>query len=146
MPRLSRWMIRLALLHLWIGFSLAALLLTRKDIPERVPPEMWRWLPAHINLLLVGWMVEFSMGVIYWIFPRLPFTRTERGRPIFAWVAAILLNGGIWLHVGAILISPWWENLPLQTSGLILQALGIAAFGLHVLPRIRPTLTPEKSS
>ena len=144
MPTLSRWMVRAALLNVWLGFSIAAAMLSWKGVPQLISASVWRWLPAHINLLLVGWMVQLAMGVAYWIMPRLPFSVNVRGRFAWALAAAILLNGGVWLHVGAIIASTWidWQPgfLYLQATGLILQALATLAFVIHLIPRIRPTI------
>jgi hypothetical protein len=142
MPLLSRYMIRAAFFNLWVGFTLAMLLLVRKAIPNLLPGSIWQWIPAHVDLLLVGWMVQLTLGVAYWILPRLPHTSTERGRFALAITAAISINLGVWLHTGAVLISPWHGGtLPVQTVGLILQTIATLAFAAHAWPRIRPTFT-----
>jgi hypothetical protein len=139
MPLLSRWMIRLAFFDLWVGFTIAALLLSRKGLPERISGEFWQWMPAHYDLLLVGWMVQLSLGVAYWILPRI--ARHERGRPRMAGGGAIALNVGVMIFAGAVMISPWvdWSDglLSLQVIGLALQLLGMLSFAGHLLPRIR---------
>ena len=60
MPRLSIWFIRSALIYLALGFTFGALLLANKGFP--IIPEIWRLLPAHIELLLVGWTLQLAMG------------------------------------------------------------------------------------
>jgi hypothetical protein len=136
MPRLSVWLIRAAMLNLYLGFGLATLLMAYKAFPAELPPQLGGWLLAHVNLLLVGWMVQLAMGVSYWIFPRLAFTNTERGRYPYALGAAIGLNGGVWLYVLSTLGAwPWGEVL-----GLGLQVLAMAAYVYHAAPRIRAAL------
>lgn len=68
MPRPSVWFIRLALSYLLVGFTFACLLLSNKGLAYA--PWLWRLLPAHIEILLVGWTAQLAMGVIFWIAPR----------------------------------------------------------------------------
>ncbi len=145
MPKLSRIMIRLAFLHCWVGFGLATLLISRKGLPQLFDSTVWssyvwQWLPAHVDILLLGWMVQLSMGGAYWILPRLPGTGSERGRFGFAVTAAALLNGGILIFAGAVLLAAWHPDiLWVQSIGLTLQLLAIVAYAIHAWPRIRPT-------
>lgn len=134
MPRLSVWMIRLSFLHFLGGFTLASLLLSRKGGLEAIPIDIWKYLFLHIDMLLVGWMVQMSMGVAYWILPRLPGTVTERGRLGFAVAAIILINGGVACFAvvdSALLIS----------LGMSMQFVGALAFAYHAVPRIRAAMT-----
>lgn len=144
MPPLSRIMIRLAFLNCWLGITMASLILATKGQPNLISGRAWQWLPAHVNLLLVGWMLQLSLGVGYWILPRLPHTVNKRGRVKIAISAAFLLNGGVWSLSGSYLIFPRSIWLPLL--GLTLQFLGVFAFTLHALPRIRPVLITQKKS
>ena len=95
MPRVSVWLIRTSLLHLGAGFTLGALLLANKG--GSFSPGLWRWLPIHFELLLVGWFVQLVMGVAYWIFPRFGMTPRARGREQLAWAAGGSLNAGVLL-------------------------------------------------
>jgi hypothetical protein len=95
MPRASVWLIRAALVHLVIGFTLGALLLVNKA--TGLTAAIWRWLPVHLEILLVGWFVQLVMGVAYWIFPRFGMSRAARGREGMAWLALVLVNAGVWL-------------------------------------------------
>lgn len=140
MPPLSRIMIRAALINGWLGMTLAALLLINKGLPGVLPGNLWRWLPVHMNMLLVGWMVQLAMGVAYWIMPRLHLS--ERGRVQFAIAAGILLNIGVWVHGLAILLRGW---IGWQAAGLILETSAVATFIFHVYPRIK-TFTPSPVS
>src|SRR3989304_5975518 len=96
MPRLSTWMIRASLLYLFTGFTFGALLLFHKGIP--ISARLWSLLPAHIDFLLSGWIVQLVMGMAFWILPR--FSREpRRGNVRLAWLAFGLLNAGV-LMVG----------------------------------------------
>lgn len=130
MPKLSRWFIRAALLHLAVGITLGTLLLAHKGMPFY--PWLWRLLPLHVELLLFGWIVQLVMGVAFWIFPR--FWRS-RGNEFPAWIAFGLLNSGVWLGgLDPLLTGPVWL-LPL---GRLLEAAAAVAFALHIWSRIKP--------
>ena len=130
MPRLSRWFIRAALLYLAAGATIGGLILAHKGIPFY--PFVWRLLPLHIEFLLFGWIVQLVMGVGFWIFPR--FLRS-RGNEKPAWLAFGLLNLGVWLAgVGpSLAVSPL-----VLLAGRLAEAGAVAAFALHVWPRIKP--------
>src|SRR5690349_12237006 len=93
MPRLSCWFVRAALLHLALGASFGALILSAKGFPGTLA---WAWLllPAHIQLLVGGWMIQLSFGVAYWILPRLSGAN-ERGKPVWAVISFVALNAGV---------------------------------------------------
>lgn len=130
MPRPSIWFIRSALLYLATGFTFGALMLSNKGL--RAEPMLWRLLPAHIELLLVGWMAQFAMGVAYWILPRF-FSSRGDVRPV--WAAFVLLNVGLWLVVGSALLgTPGWT----RALGRLLETAAVAAFAFHAWPRVKP--------
>lgn len=130
MPRLSRWFIRSALLHLALGFTLGGLILFHKGVP--LHPLVWRLLPAHIEFLLFGWTVQLIMGVGFWIFPRF---RRSRGNEWPAWLAFGLLNAGIWLAgLGPALAAPAF----ILFLGRSAEAGAVVAFAVHAWPRLKP--------
>jgi hypothetical protein len=133
MPGLSIWSIRLALLYFLAGFILGALMLANKGVPFY--PLLWRFLPAHVEFLLVGWMVQFIFGVAYWILPR--FTGGSRGNPVVPVISVILLNLGIWLVVG----QGWWGwEEAYAFTGRLTQTLAAVSFAISAWPRVRPFL------
>ena len=130
MPRLSCWFVRLALLHLALGVTVGGLILFHKGRP--LHPLLWRLLPLHIEVLLFGWIVQFVMGVGFWIFPR--FWRS-RGNVKPAWAALVLLNGGVWLAgLGPVVGAPAMIIL----LGRLAEAGAVLAFLIHAWPRIKP--------
>jgi hypothetical protein len=131
MPGASVWFIRAALAYLLAGFTLGALLLAAKGLP--LPLGVWRWLPVHYELLLVGWFVQLVMGVAYWIFPRFGMTRAARGREGLAWLALALLNGGICVVSVAVLHGP----AALAVIGRVMEVLAAATIALNVWARTR---------
>ena len=135
MPNLSRYFVRSSLLCLGLGFTLGGLILSAKA--GFVTPDVWMWLPAHIALLLFGWLIQLALGVGYWILPR--HVGGDRGRPAWAWASFGMSQAGIALVVFSLLgmwIAPARQML---TAGIILLALGVGAFVVHAMPRIRAT-------
>ncbi len=128
MPRLTVWALRGALASLLVGFSLGMLMLANKGVPFW--PGARGLLPAHIELLLVGWLAQLALGMAYWILPR--FSGGSRGNTTLVAAAVALLNLGVWLValqglLGALLLA-----------GRICEALAGGLFALHAWGRIRP--------
>lgn len=130
MPDLSRYMIRSALIYLLLGFTVGGLILTHKGLPFY--PLMWRWLPIHIEFLLIGWVVQLVMGVAFWILPR-NWTRSQRPRVAFVWIAFTLLNLGIWLIVIATL---WNANRGLLFGGRLVEVSAVIFFVFYAWQRV----------
>ncbi len=131
-------MVRLALIHLGVGFGIGGLMLAHKAV--FIHPAVPALLGWHVHALFFGWTVQLAFGVAYWIFPRLSSWgfRHPRGRPAFARVAFVLLNlGVISAGPGALIAGP-----PAQAAGTLAELLGVVAFGVHLWPRLRPPL-PE---
>jgi hypothetical protein len=130
MPRLSVWFVRVALLHLALGFTLGALLLWHKAYP--LHPLLWRMLPMHMEVLLVGWTVNLALGVAFWILPR---WQSQRGDVRPAWAALALLNAGVWL----VALAPYAGAAnALTAAGRLLEAAAALAFAVHAWPRVKP--------
>lgn len=130
-PTVSIWFIRAALVYLLAGFSLGALLLAGKGVA--LPAGLWRWLPVHFELLLVGWFVQLVMGVAYWIFPRFGLSPAARGREGLAWLAFILLNGGVCLAAAGVLSG----RTAFAVVGRSAEVLAAATMALNVWARTR---------
>ena len=135
MPDLSRYFVRSSLLCLGVGFTLGGLILSAKG--GFVSPDVWGWLPAHIILLLFGWLIQLALGVSYWILPR--HTGGDRGRPRWAWGSFTAFQIGLML-VAVSLLNPWIAPAGgLLTPGVVVLAAGVIAFGMHAAPRVRAT-------
>ncbi|HRW04708.1 MAG TPA: hypothetical protein P5121_06425 [Caldilineaceae bacterium] len=134
MPRLTIWMVRVALCHLFLGFTIGALLLAHKGIP--FAPWLWRLLPAHMEFLLLGWTLQLAMGVAFWILPRF---YTVRPRAWLAWSALILLNVGVMLvALAPLLPTPLLSPIvPLTLLGRGAEMMAVVAFALHAWPRVK---------
>ncbi|HZD10167.1 MAG TPA: hypothetical protein VE553_02405 [Candidatus Binatia bacterium] len=130
MPRLSRYLVRLALIHLGAGFTIGALMLANKGLS--FDAGLWRLRPAHIEILVVGWLIQFAMGVAFWIAPRF-WEKPVRGNVAGAWLAMILLNAGVW----TVAVSSC-SGLPagFVLAGRLLEGFAALSFGWHLWPRI----------
>jgi hypothetical protein len=130
MPRLSQWYVRASFLYLLLGFTFGALLLAHKGQP--LHPALWAWLPAHIEWLLFGWVVQLTLGVAFWIMPRF-WVAPRRGNTTGATVAIVLLNTGIWLvALGPVLRLPAWSLI----AGRVFETMAVVAFAHAIWPRV----------
>jgi hypothetical protein len=130
MPRLSIWYIRASFLYLGLGFTLGALLLVNK--PAGFAPVLWLLLPSHIEILVIGWMVQLALGAAYWILPR--WGRERRSVSLVV-ASFVILNAGILLIALAFL-----SNDPgvIRVIGHAAEMGAVAAFAVHAWPRIKP--------
>lgn len=129
MPHLSIWLIRAALIHLLLGFTIGALLLAHKGIP--FAPMLWRLLPAHMEFLLLGWTLQLALGVAFWILPRF---YTERPHAWLVWITLLLLNSGVLLVAVAPFVSTPWN---LTLVGRLAEMGGVVTFVRHAWPRVK---------
>jgi hypothetical protein len=124
MPRLSVWFVRSSMLYLLVGFTLGALMLAQRGIPFL--PSILLSLPIHMEFLLVGWLVQLAMGVVFWIFPRWELAGDRvRGNEALIWASFWLLNAGLCLFALELWL-PWMllVGRVLEVSAVILYALG----------------------
>jgi len=131
MPAWSVRLIRGALAYLVLGAAIGAMLLSASARGLAVPVGPARAL--HAELLLFGWLVQFTMGVAYWMLPK-HAAGPERG-PVAPIAAAwLLLNLGVWLAgLGQALL---WPPVVLLL-GRSAEAAAILAFGVNLVPRVK---------
>lgn len=138
MPRLTVWFLRAAVVHMIMGFTLGALVLAQKGTGWW--PWAWRFLPVHVEMLLLGWMSQLAMGVAFWILPRFG---TRRGVVWLAWVALASVNTGVaMLFFAAWVRAPAWVWLAART----VEIGGVVAFVVHAWPRVKPALVASERS
>ncbi len=132
MPRLSAWSVRLAMLYLLLGFTFGALMLANKGIP--FDAWLWRLLPAHMDILLFGFVIQLAIGFAFWILPR--YRGGSRGNENVVWVAVVLLNLGIWTITiaGSFNFSGLW-----MVTGRLLEGVAAILFVFQIWKRIRPS-------
>lgn len=126
MPTISVYMIRSSLLYLAAGFVIGGLLLFSKA--TGLFRIIWLILPIHIEFVVFGWILQLTLGVAYWIFPRY-IEGKPRGNPALAWLIFGLMNAGILLQTAHIVLwLPGWTSLLAR----ILELGSVVAFvALH---------------
>lgn len=138
MPRVSQWMVRTSLVWMLTGYTLAGLLLANKALGFYEP--VWSLRTTHILMLLIGWLVQLSAGIMVWIMPRYVQTG-DRGdlRPV--WLMYFALNAGMLLAALqpplSRLIDPaalWW----MAPLGGMLLLVAVFSFLFHIWQRVRP--------
>jgi hypothetical protein len=127
MPRVAAWFIRASLCHLVGGFILGGLLLASKGVS--LPPGLWALRGVHIEMLLVGWMIQLVLGVAIWIFPRFVIHQRPRRSAVTAWLAFVLLN------VGVVLVSLGGAA---AAAGRVSELAAAANFAIHLWGRVSP--------
>ena len=134
MPRLSVWFVRCSLAYLMLGITLGGLMLANKGLPFAT----WAWslLGAHMEFLLLGWMVQLAMGVAFWILPRVG-SGAPRGNQLLIWTAFATLNLGIWMAA----LQPYHMQNWLTFTGRILEAVSVFFFVFGSWQRIKPLET-----
>lgn len=135
MIRVSVWMIRTALIYLGVGFTFGALLLANKGMPFE--PILWRLLPVHVEMLLIGWTVQLALGVAAWIAPRFS-TDPRYGNLDLVWFTFVSLNFGVLCAAG----GAWIMSSALIFTGRMFQLIAVMAFAAHLWIRIKPISLP----
>jgi len=130
-PSLSVLLVRTALCWLASGIAMGALLLAAKAAP--LPAGVSRLFHLHSEAVLVGWMVQFALGVAWWILPKYP-RLPERGSPAPIWGVWLLLNGGVLLAgVGRSVGAPD----AIVMAGRVAELLAALAFAAAAWPRVK---------
>ena len=86
-----------------------------------------------MEFLLLGWMVQLTMGVAFWILPRFR-SGTPRGNIDLVWSAFVILNTGIVMVAVQPFISMAW----LAQTGRILETISVLLFALASWQRVKP--------
>jgi hypothetical protein len=135
-PRLTRWLIRTALLYF-----VAALLLGLAQVSPALRMRSG-WLanawPGYVHLFMLGWLSQLIVGVAFWLFPR---RAAAEIRPALGWWGYGLVNAGLLLRVA---LEPAAINMARPAVGWLLaaaalaQLAGAAAWVALLWPRVRP--------
>lgn len=139
MDRLSVYMVRTSLVYLGAGFLIGAILLAAEGIRLSIP--LLSLGVVHAHLLFVGWLVQFGLGVAYWLLPR---KRTPE-RPLaysarWGFAAYGLLNSGLLLRAvfePSRLLLPDLAAIALVLSS-VLQLVAGVIFIVQLWNRVRP--------
>jgi hypothetical protein len=133
--RYQRWMIKTALVYLFLGILIGLLTF----LSGRIPQLAWisKWRTVHVHLILVGSVIQIIMGVALWMFPRRkepPGWTTEReGMTLYVGFNAGTVVRSVFepfAHSG--LLSYF-----LTLSGMASQILSLLYFLFLIFQRIR---------
>jgi hypothetical protein len=89
-------MIRFSLLYLLTGFTIGSAMLACKAYPAFA--AVWMLLPVHIEMLIFGFIIQFTMGTAYWILPRY-LKGPSRGNTVWTKGMVGAFNAGILINV-----------------------------------------------
>jgi hypothetical protein len=119
---------RTAFAWLLIGAGAGALMLASRGLGWTVP---WaEALALHMDVMLFGWMTQFTMGTAYWMLPK-HAAGPERGPDAPMAAAWVLLNAGA-IAAAAAPAGLW----PL--AGRLAELAAVIAFAVNAVPRIKP--------
>ena len=131
MPKLTVWYLRAAFVHLALGVTFGALMLTGRALPSW--GWAWAWFPSHIELMAYGWMMQFALGIAFWALPRY-LKPPKRGDERPAWAAWALINLGVALLAYGPMLGLDWA----RAAGGAAEALAVLMFAIYAWPRVKP--------
>lgn len=133
MKSISVIIIRIALMWLLVGTSTGTLmLLNRADL---VGAEIWTFRPTHIDTMLLGFMIQFALGVALWILPRARHAANRK--PDNDGWAVILFNVGLLFRIAASMLGATHESQFAFYLGTGMLAAGLALLVWKLWPRIQ---------
>lgn len=122
MPTLTRYFIKTGLIYFILALSLGVALLAQPLL--RLPAAFVSFSPVYIHLLMVGWVTQLIIGVVYWMFPK--YSKDHpRGSETLGWMTFILLNAGLVLRA---LGEPLAVNQPGDVAGALLALSALFQF------------------
>jgi len=124
MPLAARWMIRCSLVYLLLGITIGSAIFIHKAFS--INPILWQFLPVHTEILIFGWIIQFTMGTAYWILPRF-LKGPKRGDKKFAVTIVLLFNSGILILV---FNNLFLSSSPIGLAGRFLQGIAVLIFTL----------------
>jgi hypothetical protein len=119
---------RAAMAWLLVGSGAGALMLASRGLGWTVPYA--EALALHLDVMLFGWMTQFTMGTAYWMLPK-HATGPERGRDLPIVAAWVLLNLGV-------AAAGLGGSAALAVAGRIAEFAAVVAFATSAFPRIKP--------
>lgn len=95
MPTLTRYFIKSSLIHLIVSLVLGVIVAMQPLFAWS--PELGSLRPVYLHLLIVGWIAQLIIGMMYWMFPKYSKT-SPRGNTTLGWLVYFALNGGLLLR------------------------------------------------
>ncbi|MCC6802965.1 MAG: cbb3-type cytochrome c oxidase subunit I [Anaerolineae bacterium] len=137
MPLLSRTFIKTGLAYFVVGLMVGVLYLGRDTF--RLPSQFGLLYPVYIHLLMVGWVMQLILGVVYWMFPKQSKER-PRGSETLGWTVFWLLNVGLILRAISeplVVVKPEWNLGWVLAASAILQLLAAWGFVANTWGRVK---------
>lgn len=137
MPTLTRYHIKSGLIYFVVALLLGFLILAKSIL--NLPELIIAFNPVYLHLLMVGWILQLIMGVVYWMFPKYS-KEHPRGSEKLGWAVYILLNMGLILRVvGEPLVSikPEWNTGWVLAISAVLQLLAGWGFIVNTWGRVK---------
>jgi hypothetical protein len=131
MPLWSVRLQRAAFAWLLAGFGVGAVLLASKGYGWVTPRSVL--LGFHVEALLVGWLLQFTMGVAFWMLPR-HAAGPERGPEPAVALAFTLVN----LGTMAVALGTARPAAGVISLGRLAELAAVVAFGWNAWPRVKP--------
>ncbi|MFN8671598.1 MAG: hypothetical protein U0457_05855 [Candidatus Sericytochromatia bacterium] len=107
-------------------------------------PKIWLILPFHINIVFIGWFLQFIFGVAYWILPRYPSYEKSK-LPLTAY---FFINTYLCLFFikTVLLFLDFGKEATnkLQLFSLFIIILGVISFARHIYKRISYNFFPSE--
>jgi hypothetical protein len=95
MPQLSRSFIKAGLIYFVLALLIGVLMAAQPMLD--LPGWIGALYPVYIHLLIVGWVTQLIVGVMYWMFPKYS-KESPRGSVRLGWATFGLLNTGLILR------------------------------------------------
>lgn len=130
-----RWMVRCAVLWIVAGTVFGLFMMAGYRVEELAWTIAWR--SAHAHALLVGGVIQMIVGVALWMFPRPP-AEPQWPKAWQGWTLWTLLNvGTLFRSIAGGAMRDDDTAFAVAFGGGVMQAMGMLAFVVLVLPRIR---------
>ena len=127
MPKLSQLALKAAMIYLVLGALGAAAYWINVMWPYWPPVSALS--PTYLHLIVVGWLTQLVMAVMYWMFPVIS-KKSPRGSPALAWAAIISLNAGLLIRM---VFEPWRALQPTALNGYALVLSAVLQVGAAIL-------------
>jgi len=146
MPVTSRTFVRASVVYLCFGAVIGALLLINRTLQE---PAIAVLRASHVQMLIVGWLTQFILGVAWWLFPPLKRDvqprasrrgQALRGSEALFWFTFLSLNIGTIVGASFAPLHAWTQIELLDQmsySSDLFLLIAALAFILNIWNRVR---------
>lgn len=133
MPKYSIYFIKTAFIYFIFGTILGATILINKAY--NFNSLIWNILPIHIEILFIGWFLQFILGVAYWIMPKY-FSSKSYGNENLIKSSYILINSGLIIKT---LLDYFTSNTfySLSLVAFLPIFIGVILFASNIWLRVR---------